>query len=214
MIDFTRTSLVITGVILLAVAVAAQQQSQQPAGQQQPATPSPTPAAGPPLPGTVPCPAPTPPAKAPERMFNAPAGVIFHQVIATKVDDFNQFLNHVRDALAKTTDKTLQSQAKGWKFFRVSEPGPNNDVLYAFVLDPAVPCVDYALGLILAAAIPDEAKLTEVWNLYKTSVRGGGTLLNLVPVTESMTGATPAVTKPASQPPAIPLDANPVRPPQ
>jgi hypothetical protein len=150
-------------------------------------------------------------------MFNAPAGVIFHQVISTKVPDFEQFLSHVRDALAKTTDKTLLSQAKGWKFFRVSEPGPNNDVLYAFVLDPVVPCVDYALGPILAAAIPDEAKLMEVWNLYKTSVRGGGTLLNLVPVSESTKGATPSpgAPKPASQPPATPpLDANPIKPPQ
>jgi hypothetical protein len=220
-IDGRRTRFVLITVILLAGAVRAQQQSQQPAGQQpagqQPATPSPAPVAAPPLPGTVTCPAPTPPAKAPERMFNAPAGVIFHQVIATKVTDFEQFLSHVRDALAKTTDKTLQGQAKGWKFFRVSELGPNNDVLYAFVLDPAVPCADYALGPILAAAIPDEAKLMEVWNLYKGAVRGGGTLLNLVPVSESAKGATtlPATPKPAGQPPTTqPLDANPIKPPQ
>ena len=236
MIDFKQTGRVMIAVIVLAVTVSARQQPQQSAGQQpagpqpagqqptgqqpagqQPATPSPTSAASPPLPGTVTCPAPVPPAKAPERMFNAPAAVIFHQVIATKVADFDQFLNHVRDALAKTTDKTLLSQAKGWKFFRVSEPGPNSDVLYAFVLDPAVPCVDYALGPILAAAIPDEAKLMEVWNLYKTSVRGGGTLLNLVPVTESTKGAgtSPVAPKPGGQPPATqPLDANPIKPPQ
>lgn len=150
-------------------------------------------------------------------MFNAPVGVIFHQVTATKLGDFEQFLGHLRDALAKTTDKTLQSQAKGWKVFRVSEAGPNNDVLYAFVFDPAIPCVDYALGPILAAAIPDEAKLLEVWNLLKSSVKGGGTLLNLAPVTESSKVATPApvAPKPAGQPPTTqPLDANPIKPPQ
>ena len=211
MIHFLRTWLAMM-VVIMATAVAAQQ---QPTGQQPPATQSPTPAAAPPLPGTVTCPAPPPPAKAPERMFNAPVGVIFQQVIPTKVQDFEQFLGQVRDALAKTTDKNLKSQFQGWKFFRVSEAGPNSDVLYAFVFDPAVPCVDYGLGPILAAAITDEAKLTEVWNLYKTSVRGGGTLLNLVPVTESTRGAapSPSAPRPAGQP-VTPLDANPIKPPQ
>jgi len=54
--------------------------------------------------------------------------------------------------------------------------------LNAFVLDPAVPCVDYALGPILYAAMPDDAKVQEVMNLYRNSVRNGGTLMNLVPV--------------------------------
>jgi hypothetical protein len=94
--------------------------------------------------------------------------------------------------------------------------------LYAFVFDPAVPCVDYGLGPILAAAIPDEAKLLEVWKLFSGSVRNGGTLMNLVPVGASTASAptaapastAPATQKPPTQTPAVPLDANPTRPPQ
>ena len=178
MIDLRRVGSVAMAVAMLTVALTAQQS--QPPGQPaaQPATPAPAVQ----VPGTVACPVPAPPAKAPERSFNAPAGMLVLPVSSTKVTDFEKFLGYVRDALAKTTDATLRRQASGWKFFRASEPGPNGDVLYVFAFDPAVPCVDYGLGPILAAAIPDEAKLLEIWNLYKSSVRSGGSLMNLVPV--------------------------------
>jgi hypothetical protein len=162
-------------VATLSVAPAAQQP--QPAAQ-----PPASPAATAQVPGTVTCPAPAPPAKAPERSFNAPMGMLLVPVLSTKIADFDKFLGYVRDALAKTTDQTVRRQAQGWKFFRLAEPGPNGDVIYAFVLDPAVPCVDYALGPILYAAIPDEAKVQEVMNLFRSAVRNGGTLMNFVPV--------------------------------
>jgi hypothetical protein len=171
--------------VFLNIPVTAQQT--QPATQQtQPAAvQAATPVVATPVPGTVVCPAPAPPAKAPERSFIAPMGMLLVPVLSTKVADFDKFLGYVRDGLAKTTDQTVQRQARGWKFFRLAEPGPNGDVVYAFVLDPAVPCVDYALGPILYAAMPDEAKVQEVMNLYRNSVRNGGTLMNLVPVPAS-----------------------------
>ena len=150
-------------------------------------------------------------------MFNAPVGVLIQPVQATKVADFEKFLGYVRDAIAASTDKTVREQAKGWKFLKGAELGPNKDVLFWFVLDPAVPCVDYAFGPILAAAIPDAAKLKEVWALFTGSVRSGPTLANLVPVeqpAESSRGSsTPSA---ASKPvvPAPPLDAKPVQPPR
>lgn len=151
-------------------------------------------------------------------MFNAPAGMMLMQVIPTKVADFDKFLGYVRDALAKTTDATLRSQAKGWKFFKVAEPGPNNDLLYAMVIDPAVPCVDYGFGPLLQSVISDEAKLQEVWALLKTSTRNGGTLMNFVPVGTATSGtpaSAPGGPKPAGSPPLTqPLDVNPIRPPQ
>jgi len=197
----------------MVTAAAAAQQSQQPAAPQTPA-----PVAAQPLPGTITCPAPTPPATAPPRMFIAPAGLMLMQVIPTKVADFDKFLGYVRDALAKTTDATLRSQAKGWRFFKVAEPGPNNDLLYAMVIDPAVPCVDYGFGPLLQSVISDEAKLQEVWALLKTSTRNGGTLMNFLPVGTATSGtpaSAPGGPKPAgSAPPTQPLDVNPIRPPQ
>ena len=186
MIDLRRACSAAMAGAILTVALAAQQA--QPATQQtQPAAAQAAPAVTTPVPGTVVCPAPAPPAKAPERQFIAPMGMLLVPVLPTKVADFDKFIDYVRDALAKSTDQTVQRQARGWKFFRLAEPGPNGDVIYAFVLDPAVPCVDYALGPILFAAMPDEAKVQEVMNLYKNSVRNGGTLMNFatVPATPS-----------------------------
>ena len=187
MFEFSRAGTAAGLVMFLAVGAGAQQAS-QPAGQpspQPPAAPAAPPAASTPVPGTVTCTAPPPPAKLPDRFFNAPVGVLMQPVIATRVADFEKFLGYVREAIAASQDKTVQQQAKGWQFFKMAETGPNNDVLFLFVLDPAVPCVDYALGPILAAAIPDEAKLSEIWALYKGAVRVGPTIMNLVPVTQS-----------------------------
>jgi hypothetical protein len=201
--------------ILTAAVIA--QQAPQPGGQpasQQPAAPATSPPV--PVPGTVTCPAPPPPAKLPDRIFNAPVGVLIQPVLATRVEDFEKFLGHVRDAIAASTDTVVREQAQGWRFYKMTETGPNNDVLFWFLLDPAVPCVDYAFGPILAAAIPDPAKLAEVWALLKGSVRGGPMLMNLVPLDSSAktgeSSATPAAQKPVTAAP--PLDAKPVQPPK
>jgi hypothetical protein len=161
----------------------------------------------------APCPVPVPPATAPARAFTATTGLLMHQVATTRVADFEKFLGYVQDALAKTTNATLRQQARGWKFYKSPELGPNGDVIYTFVLDPAVPCVDYALAPILAEAYPDPAQLGEIWNLYKGSVRSGGTIMNLVPVevkapapilTPPSTPVAPVVPGPATQKPPAP----------
>jgi len=195
--------------------IAAQQAA--PAAGQPPATPPAALATAPAVPGTVTCPAPPPPAMMPARVFTAPAGILLQQVISSKVADFEKFLGYVRDALATSTDATVREQAKGWRFYKVAEAWTNGDVLFAFLLEPAVPCVEYAFGPILAAAIPDAAKLVEVWNLYKLSVRGGGTLMNLVPIIVSPAGSAltsaPTTQKPAPTP-LPPLDVDPTTTPK
>ena len=187
MIDFNRAAAA-AGLVMALAAGGGAQQPPQPAGQsapQQPAAPAPPPVPSTPVPGTVTCPAPPPPAKLPDRMFTAPVGLLLQPVVATRVQDFEKFLGYVREAIAASKDKTVQQQAPGWHFYKMAETGPNNDVLFVFVLDPAVTCVDYAWAPILAAAIPDEAKLSEIWALYKGAVRVGPTLMNLVPATPS-----------------------------
>ena len=103
-------------------------------------------------------------------------------VLPTKVADFEKFLGYVREGIAKTTDATLREQAKGWRFYKVPEPGPNGDVVFALLADPAVPCVDYGFQAILTASIPDQKQLDEIWSLYKNSVKNGGHLMNFVAV--------------------------------
>jgi hypothetical protein len=134
--------------------------------------------------------------------------MLFHQVIPARIEDFERFLAYLRDALAKTTNPLFEKQAKGWTFYRTVEAGPNGDALYVFMLNPAVPCVDYALSPIMMEAYPDPAQLMEIWKLYTSSVRPtGSTLLTLVPapvkppaplLTPPTTPAAPAGAKPAA----------------
>ena len=176
----------VAAVLLLAVFVNAQQATQPAAPATQPAVP----ATQPPATSTSApaataaaskCPAPTPPATLSAYTFGGTTGVLLHQVPTTKVQDFETFLGYLRDALAKSTDPTVRQQAKGWRIYRDATPGPNNDVVYVFLLDPAVPCVDYSLGPIIAGAIPDPAERKRVWNLYSSSLRQSA-LMDLGPV--------------------------------
>ena len=217
MIDLRRLAQVVVGALVLTCGVAAEQ---SPAGQQPAAPqPAPTPAATPTqVPGTVTCPVAAPPATLPVKHFVAPAGMLLQPVSSSKLGDFQKFLAFVQEAIASSTDEIVRRQAKGWKSYQVAEVGPNGDVLFAFVFEPAVPCVDYGFNQILSAAVPDPATLNEIWALYKSSVKGGGTLLNLVPFTGPTTpaaGSTPGSKGTENaQPPQRPLDANPNVPPK
>jgi hypothetical protein len=131
---------------------------------------------------------------------------LIHPVRPERVKEFEQFLAYVRDALAKTANPRVKSQASGWRFMRASEPGPNGVVMYVFWIDPVVPNAEYALGPILAEVYTDPAQLTEIWALYTSSVTGGGTLLNLssVPLVPPEPIVTPPANPPAAQKPGAP----------
>lgn len=218
----------------------APQSTVPPAGQTQPAVPgaqpppvpapvqAPAPApAAPGVPLAAPaCPLPVPPATAPARQFTGRTGMLMYQVVPTRVADFDRFLAYVRDALAKTANATITQQASGWEFYKAAEPGPNGDVLYVFLFDPAVPCVDYAFFPILSEVYTDPALLQELHKLYTGALRTGGTLMNLVaipleaprpltpaapgtPTTQTPPGQTPI---PGAETPTTPASRVPIQP--
>jgi hypothetical protein len=187
-------------------------------GSPAPGAPAPQ-APGAQTPGAADPAAPVPP-PAP-RTFTGPTGLLFNSVRPERAVDFEKFLAYLRAALDKTTDPTVQEQAKGWRVFRDTVPGPNSTVTFIFVIDPTVPDADYSMGPILAEAYPDVAQLTEIWKLYTSSVTNGGSLMNLNPVVPvpppplltpplGTTAPAPAPT-PVTPPPPLPPDADPVR---
>lgn len=173
--------------VLLAPAAASAQAPSPPAAPvQEPASPQ-----APAQPG-VPVQAPPPVA----RTFTAEAGLLFNTVRPERVKDFETFLSHLKFALDNASSPAVREQAKGWRIFKAGEPGPNNSVLYVFVLDPAIKDADYSLGRILADAYPDTARLTEIWKLYTSAVTSGGSLLNLNPL--ALEPPPPAAAAPAA----------------
>ena len=173
-------------VLITATAAVAQQPAPAPPPAQTGTSPQ-----SPGQPGTT---ATAPAAQAPQpRAFTAPVGLLFNTVRADRVDDFEKAMGYLQTALASSTNERVRAQAAGWRVFKAAEAGPNNSVLYVFVLDPTVPMADYGLGRILADAYPDQAKLQEIWKLYSGSVTGGS-LLNLTPLKP----AAPEAAKPAA----------------
>lgn len=140
-----------------------------------------------------------PPVPLGARTFTAKTGLIFSQVRPDRVVDFEMVIGYLQQAFEKTTDAGVRAQAQGWRVFKATEPGPNNTVLYVFLIDPAVPGSDYGLGRILSDAYPDQ--IQEIWKLYTGSQAGGGSLLNLTPVQPTAL-LTPPSSAPATPPPA------------
>ena len=193
------------GITLVAALLTGATASAQTAAAPQPTTPSTpptTPATQQPGPSAVPPPV-VPPAPLGARTFTAPTGIVFHAVRPERVVDFETVVGYLQSALEKSTDPQVRAQAKGWRVFKATEPGPNGTVLYAFLLDPAVPGADYALGRILSDAYPDQ--IEQIWKLYQGALAGPGsqTLLNLTPV-QPPPLPTPGKAPTAAQPGTLP----------
>lgn len=172
------------------------------APQQPPPTTTPTP----PAPGVIVPPPVVPPVLTASRAFIAKTGMIFQSVRPDRVIDFETVIGLLNDALKKSTDPTVQEQAKGWRVFKATEPGPNATVTYVFLIDPAVAGADYGIGRILADAYPD--KIQEIWKLYTGSLAPSATLLNLTLV-EGPPAVLPTVTTPAPTTPPAPVRPGP-----
>jgi hypothetical protein len=136
------------------------------------------------------------------RTFTAPTGAIFAAVRPERVLDFEIVIGYLQRALEKSTDPAVRAQWRGWRALKASEPGPNNTVLYVFLIDPAAPGADYGLGRVLSDAYPDE--IQQIWKLYTGALAGGGSLLNLTPVQPPPPLPAPGLTPPAAAPRPVP----------
>ncbi len=77
-------------------------------------------------PGQPAAPAVAAPAAPPmPRTFTAPVGLLFNSVRADRVGDFEKVIAYLQAALEKSTNPTIQAQAKGWRIYKATEPGPN-----------------------------------------------------------------------------------------
>ena len=115
------------------------------------------------------------------RVFAAEQGLIFNAIRPEKVADFEMVVAKLRSALADSQDPVRKQQGTGWKVYKAAEPGPNNSVLYVFVMDPVVKGADYGVAKILAEAYPDE--IMTLYRMYSGAfATAGQTLVNLKPV--------------------------------
>ena len=110
-------------------------------------------------------------------MVDGDAGVFFFPVKPEKVEDFEKIMAKLKEALTTSEDPVRKQQAAGWKVFKAVEPGPNNAVLYVFLIDPAVKGTDYAFWKTMYEAFP--AEVQELYRLYTAASASGQSMLTL-----------------------------------
>jgi hypothetical protein len=139
--------------------------AQQPPAQQPPAQPAPA------QPAQQAQAAPT------ARTFGNDAGMVLNFIKPDKTADFEAVVGKLKEALAKSEKPERKEQAKSWQVFKSPDPAAGGNILYVFVINPAVKGADYTVSNILAEAFP-----TDVQTLYKQyaeSYASGQNFVNL-----------------------------------
>jgi hypothetical protein len=96
------------------------------------------------------------------RTFGNDAGMVLNFIKPDKTADFEAVVGKLKEALAKSEKPERKEQAKSWQVFKSPDPAAGGNVLYVFLINPAVKGADYTVSNILAEAFP-----TEVQTLYK-----------------------------------------------
>jgi hypothetical protein len=96
------------------------------------------------------------------RTFGNDAGMVLNFIKPDKTADFEAVVAKLKEALAKSDKPERKEQAKSWQVFKSPDPAAGGNVLYVFLINPAVKGADYTVSNILAEAFP-----TEVQTLYK-----------------------------------------------
>jgi hypothetical protein len=115
----------------------------------------------------APAPAQQPPAQQAQaaptaRTFANDSGMVLNFIKPDKTADFEAVVAKLKEALAKSEKPERKEQAKSWQVFKSPDPAAGGNVLYVFLINPAVKGADYTVSNILAEAFP-----TEVQTLYK-----------------------------------------------
>lgn len=172
----------VTSMLALAVALApAMVFAQTPPPAQPPATqpPAQPPAAQPPAQAAAPA-APVPG----QGGFTAPAGMFLNTIKADQTAAFEETMAKVKEAVAKSAKPAVKEAAAGWKLYKALEPAGAGNVLYIFVMDPAVKDFDYsAVGIftILQEGLGD-ATAREIFEKFRNAFGAAQNKLNLTPM--------------------------------
>ena len=102
---------------------------------------------------------------------------MFSVIKPDKTADFEAVLARVKEALNKSQDPKRRQQALSWRVLKGLEAGPGGNVVYIWLLDPAVKDEDYSITTILTEAFPNEAQ--DLWAKYVACFVSGQTMLNL-----------------------------------
>lgn len=117
--------------------------------------------------------------QAPRLTFDGDAALVTLLVKPEKAAEFEQVLNKVKEAMAKSEKPERKSQAAGWTVFK-SPQQAQGSVVYYFLIQPVVKGQEYDPVMLINEVFPSEA--TDMFNKFKEARNpgGGGATMQLV----------------------------------
>src|SRR5262245_26390662 len=113
-----------------------------------------------------------------QRMFASDGGLVLNFIKADKTADFEAVIAKLKEALQKSEKPERKEQAKSWKVFKSPDPAAGGNVLYVFMIDPAVKGADYTVSNVLAEGFPP-AEVNELYKQYAGAYAQGQNFVNL-----------------------------------
>jgi pyruvate/2-oxoglutarate dehydrogenase complex dihydrolipoamide acyltransferase (E2) component len=116
------------------------------------------------------------------RTCGSDAGMVLNFIKPDKTADFEAIIAKLKEALQKSEKPERKQQAASWKVFKSPDPAAGGNVLYVFVIDPAVKGADYTVSTILAEGFPQEVQT--LYKQYADAYAQGQNFVNLALVSD------------------------------
>jgi hypothetical protein len=117
------------------------------------------------------------------RVFASDAGMVLNFIKPDKTADFEAVVSKLKEALQKSEKPERKEQAKSWKVFKSPDQAAGGNVLYVFMIDPAVKGADYTVSNVLAEGFPP-AEVNELYKQYAGAYAQGQNFVNLALVAD------------------------------
>jgi hypothetical protein len=111
------------------------------------------------------------------RLFPGDAAMVLNFIKPDKTADFEMVIEKLKEAMAKSEKPERKQQAAGWKVFKSPDPAGAN-VLYVFIIDPALKGADYQLSNIIAESFQGP-EATDILTKYAGAYAQGMNIVNL-----------------------------------
>jgi hypothetical protein len=112
------------------------------------------------------------------RLFGNDAGMVLNFIKPDKTGDFEMVMGKLKEALMKSEKPERKQQAAGWKLFKSPDPAGMN-VLYVFIIDPAVKGADYQVSNLIVEAFGNTAETNDLLKKYTEAYAQGMNIVNL-----------------------------------
>lgn len=116
-------------------------------------------------------------AAANQRLFPNDGALWLNFVKPDKVADFEFVVGKLKEALQKSDKPERKQQAAGWKVYKNADAAPaGGNVLFVFVIEPAVKGADYLVSNLVTEAFGNTPEANDILKKYAESFPATGAM--------------------------------------